>query len=467
MSRSLSLRSLRWSCVAALSSVLLFLSGLTAGRHWPATTFEPNWTHHSQHGTTSAGKSTASNLPSIRTAVTAPSSTAHTPAPDAQPDTDIASLYEALPAHAPDDISYAMALCDLTRHLDAEQLFLFLETHATLEQKEGRCDILRTIAMLRLAKLDPQLAVDELKALRQRKQCSSELRDNLFDYLVGVDAAEAARTALDYAADTGEYEGTFDHLLPKILDQDPDSVNDLAQTLLGADDATLKTLGLSCAQEYLGFLCKCMQRDQALAWIESTAVTPEQRTALLQSAIIQLTQTNDLDGARLAYRTLGSSADSDTVNILANALVAARPPEAMQFAATLAPGDIRGACLKEIVPKLLEKQDAAATFAWLQTLPAGTDLDSLYPTVAEALDKTDRAQAFACIESMSPDAKYRYAFRVQCAFGWLSEDQDRARQSLPPDLVSLWDRAIALRSQVIGLIPGMEGAISFKPVQTQ
>lgn len=464
MSRYPCLHSLRWTCVAALSGVLLFLAGLTAGRHWPATAFKATRTHHSGRETTSATTRTSPNNP---TSATAPDTSPCDSIPNVEQDRDIASRYAAIVARAPDDISYAMALCDLTRQLDAEQLFLFIDTHTSLEQQENRCTILRTIAMLRLAQLDPKLAVDELKALRQRRQCSAELRDNLFDYLVGVDPAEAARAALAYAADTGEYEGTFDHLLPKILDADPDSVNDLAQTLLSAGDTSLKTLGLSCAKEYLGFLCKCMQSDKALAWVESAAATPEQRTALLQNVIFQLTQTNDLDGALLAYRALGTATDSDTVNLLGTALAVARPPEAMQFAATLAPGDIRGACLKEIVPKLLEKQDAAATFAWLQTLPAGTDLDSIYPTVAEALDKTDRAQAFACLESMSPSAQYRYAFRVQCAFGWLAEDRDRARQSLPSDLVSLWDRAIALRSQVIGLIPGMEGSISFKPVQTQ
>ena len=463
MSHPVRSRSLRWPCAVALSGALLLLTGFASGRYWPA--------HRDPTGHGAPAPLAVNAAPAPRKVAHSASPAqivgADAPASSSHAAPDIATQYAAFASRASGELSYAADLCVFTHQLDAEQLFSLLEDAASLEQNEGHCQLLRTIALYRLAQLDPQLAVDELKALHRRQQSSSELRDNLFDYLIGVDPAEAARTALAYAADTGEFEGTFDHLLPKILDQDPESVNDLAQTLLAADDTALNALGLSCAKEYLGFLCKCMQSEKALAWIQSAATNHEQRTTLLQSAIRQLTQTNDLDGALLAYRNLGSAADSDTVNTLANALVAARPSEAMQFAANLAPGDIRGACLKEIVPKLLEKLDAAATFSWLRTLPASADLDSIYPTVAEALDKTDRAQAFACIESMSPDAKYRYAFRVQCAFGWLSEDQDRARQSLPSDLVSLWDRAIALRSELVGLIPGMEGAISFKVAQTQ
>ncbi len=441
-----------------LSAALIFLAGFAAGQYWPAETAT---THHA--GVPQLPANAVSSLvDSPRASDTERYSGAEAPIADSE----IADQYNDHVAHAPDDISYAIALCDFTRQLNAEQLFLFLDTHAALEKRESQGAILRSIALMRLAQLDSQLAVNELKALRQRKQGSSELRDNLFDYLVGIDPAEAARSALAYATDTGEFEETFDHLLPKILDQDPDSVNDLAQSLLSVDDTALKSLGLSCAKEYLGFLCKCMQRDQALAWIESTAATTEQRTALLQSAIIELTRTNDLDGALLAYRALGATAEPALAGALASALVPTRPAEAFQLVAALAPGESRTVCFAEIVPKLLETQDPATVLTWLRSLPASSDLDPIYPKIAEALDKTDRAQAFACIESMSPDAKYRSAFRVQCAFGWLSADQDRARQCLPRDLVSLWEQGIALNSQVVNLIPGMEGSISFKAVQT-
>ncbi len=382
-------------------------------------------------------------------------------APSAAAATDAPAWYAALTTREGNNLICAMDLCGRLSTLPTESLVALIEQAAALETQPGRRDTLQTLALLRLAQRDAPRASAELLRLAQREESTATVRDSVLTYLAETDPAQAVQTALAYAHVTGKYHPTFAALLPELSKTDPAVVGDLAQMLATSADPEERELSVHCAQNLASRLCQQGQRDEALRWLASAP--PDQRAAGLQTTIQRLAQTHDLEGAILAYHTLSAEPDEDTATALADALEEAPPATAQSFASSLPPGNLRATCLEKLVPPQLAEQGAAATFAWLRTLPAGADLNTAYVAVADAFVKTDLAQALTCVEALAVDDSIKEVHRVHYGFRWLQADRATASRALPAEMTAFFDHFAAVQQEASQLFPGLDCPISIAP----